>query len=67
MGKRTSVYLSDELADAVKASGIPPAELIRRGLDVSPSAQVPEIETMRRALALFGRVVDQLERRAREE
>ncbi|HEV2255380.1 MAG TPA: hypothetical protein VGS06_19540 [Streptosporangiaceae bacterium] len=33
MGRKTSVYLSDELADRVKASGVAPAELIRRGLD----------------------------------
>ena len=33
MGKRTSVYLSDELAERVKASGLAPAELMRRGLD----------------------------------
>lgn len=32
MGLRTSVYLSDELAAMWKASGIPLAELVRRGL-----------------------------------
>jgi hypothetical protein len=32
VGKRTSVYLSDGLAAAVEASGVPLAELIRRGL-----------------------------------
>jgi hypothetical protein len=33
MGRKTSVYLSDELDERVKASGVTPAELIRRGLD----------------------------------
>jgi hypothetical protein len=32
MGQRGSVYLADDLAAAVKASGQPLAELIRRGL-----------------------------------
>ena len=32
MGNRTSVYLDDDLQAAVKASGTPLAELIRRGL-----------------------------------
>lgn len=32
MGLRTSVYLSDELAAMWKASGVPLAEVIRRGL-----------------------------------
>jgi hypothetical protein len=32
MGQRTSVYLDDGLQAAVKASGVPPGELIRRGL-----------------------------------
>jgi hypothetical protein len=36
MGKRTSVYLTDELAAAVKASGVPLAELVRRGLAATP-------------------------------
>jgi hypothetical protein len=41
MGQRTSVYLDDDLAAAVKASGIPLAELVRRGLAAStaPAAQ----------------------------
>ena len=30
-GERTSVYLTADLAKAVKASGVPLAELIRRG------------------------------------
>lgn len=33
MAKKTSAYLSDELAERVKASGVPLGELIRRGLD----------------------------------
>jgi hypothetical protein len=32
MGQRSSVYLADDLAAAVKASGTPLGELIRRGL-----------------------------------
>ena len=41
MGQRSSVYLADDLAAAVKASGVPLAELVRRGLaagtaDVAP-------------------------------
>jgi hypothetical protein len=34
-GERTSVYLAADLAAAVKASGTPLAELIRRGLTAS--------------------------------
>jgi len=60
MGKKTSIYLSDELAEAVKASGVRPAELIRRGLDVR-EPMPPEIETMREALPLFRRTVAWLE------
>ena len=45
MGVRTSVYLSDGLHAAVKASGLPLAELVRRGLD----ARVPEVESARLA------------------
>ena len=33
MGQRTSIYLSDDLAAMVKASRIPLAELVRRGLN----------------------------------
>jgi hypothetical protein len=49
VGRKTSVYLSDELAERVRASGVSPAELIRRGLD----AGEPEpLEVMlRRVLA----------------
>jgi hypothetical protein len=34
MAQKTSLYLSDELAARIKDSGLPPAELIRRGLDL---------------------------------
>ena len=33
MGKRTSVYLSDGLYDAWRASGVPLSELVRQALD----------------------------------
>jgi hypothetical protein len=32
MGKRTSVYLTDSLAEGVDASGLGLAEIVRRGL-----------------------------------
>jgi hypothetical protein len=32
MGQRSSIHLADDLAAAVKASGTPLAELVRRGL-----------------------------------
>jgi hypothetical protein len=32
MGKRTSVYLADDLAAAVDKTGLPLAELVRRGI-----------------------------------
>ena len=35
MGQRTSVYLDDDLSAAVKAAGVPLAELVRRGLAAS--------------------------------
>jgi hypothetical protein len=35
VGRKTSVYLTDDLAESVKASGVPLAELIRRGLSAS--------------------------------
>jgi hypothetical protein len=41
VGKRTSVYLSDGLAAAVSASGVPLAELIRRGLGAGSTAEPP--------------------------
>jgi hypothetical protein len=44
MGTRTSVYLDDDLKAAVKASGVPLAELIRRGLtaEADRGAHIPE-------------------------
>ena len=36
MGRRTSIYLSDELDEAWRASGVKLAELVRRGLAVDP-------------------------------
>jgi hypothetical protein len=44
MGQRTSVYLDDSLQAAAKASGIPLAELVRRGLAVGaePATQATE-------------------------
>lgn len=47
-GRKTSVYLSEELSAQVEASGVPLAELIRRGL----AADEPEPleDTIRRIL-----------------
>ncbi len=36
MGKKTSVYLHDQLAAEVEASGLPLAKLIQRGVAVAP-------------------------------
>jgi hypothetical protein len=44
MGQRSSVYLADDLAAAVKTSGQPLAELIRRGLAAS-TAEVAQSAT----------------------
>jgi hypothetical protein len=41
MGQRSSVYLADDLAAAVKASGTPLAELVRRGLTTG-TAEAPQ-------------------------
>ena len=41
MGQRSSVYLADDLAAAVKASGVPLAELIRRGLTAGTAEAAP--------------------------
>jgi hypothetical protein len=38
-GKRTSVYLTPQLAAAVKASGLPLATLLRRALELPPEAE----------------------------
>ena len=43
MGKRTSVYLSDELAAGVAASGAGLAELVRRGLGAALPGGVPPV------------------------
>ena len=40
MGKRTSIYLSDDQAAAVKASGLSLGELVRRGLNVGNGEDV---------------------------
>jgi hypothetical protein len=41
MGERTSIYLATDLRDAVKASGVPLAEFVRRGLagSTAPTSQ----------------------------
>jgi hypothetical protein len=39
MGQRTSVYLTADLEERVKASGAGLAELIKRGLDAAPLEQ----------------------------
>jgi hypothetical protein len=44
MGQRSSVYLADDLAAAVKASGVPLAELIHRGL-ATGTAEVAQSAT----------------------
>jgi hypothetical protein len=41
MGQRTSVYLDDDLHAAVKASDVPLAELVRRGLAASSASEEP--------------------------
>ncbi len=41
MGQRSSVYLADDLAAEVKASAVPLAELVRRGLTAG-TAQAPQ-------------------------
>ena len=57
-GERISVYLSTDLAAAVKASGTPLAELIRRGLtagtaEVAPSAKNTLITSSSSPLAVL--------------
>ena len=66
MGERTSVYLATDLRDAVKASGVPLAGLVRRGLaagagdlkqpapcPAAPSlAGIPECEPSRGAICI---------------
>ena len=46
MGKRTSIYLSDDQAAAVKASGLRLGELLNRGLERSSELE----DTLRRVL-----------------
>lgn len=47
-GRKTSVYLSEELSAQVEASGVPLAELIRRGL--AANEPEPLEDTIRRIL-----------------
>ena len=49
MGKKTSVYLSDEQAERLRASSLPLAEVIRRGLDAVAPEQ-PDLEAMLRRI-----------------
>ena len=52
MGLRTSVYLSGELAAMWRASGVPLAELIRRGLSAGgPVDEVTLRQVLREELA----------------
>lgn len=46
MGRRTSVYLSDDLVEAVEASGVPLADLIRKGLGLAPCETVAGIQVL---------------------
>lgn len=43
MGRKTSVWLPDDLAERVRESGVPLAELIRRGLEAGQPAAVFEV------------------------
>lgn len=57
MGKKTSVYLTDDLAAAVAASGVGIGELVRRGLNW-------EAVTIRQAAAeAVEQVSDELDKR----
>ena len=48
--RKISVYLNDELAARVRASGVPLSELVRRGLEAS-EREAPDLEaTLRRVL-----------------
>lgn len=50
VGKKSSVWLSDELVAGWKASRLPLAELVRRGLEMeSPGGQLDEA-TLRRVV-----------------
>lgn len=56
-GKKTSVYLTEDILKAVEASGLSPAQLVKYALDClnDPDKALP---TMRRALAMFTRLTD---------
>lgn len=63
MGKKTSVYLSTELAGRVETSGLPISELVRRGLDAG-EPQSAEV-TLTRLLDGWGeRILQRLDRSA---
>ena len=44
-GRRTSIYLTEELEAAVKASGLPIVELIRRGLGIAASDRAVKVSS----------------------
>ena len=46
MGKRSSIYLSEELEAAVKASGLPVVELIRRGLGTAAPERATKVPSL---------------------
>ena len=48
-GRRTSIYLREELEAAVKASGLPIAELIRRGLGTAAPERAVRVPSPGRA------------------
>jgi hypothetical protein len=54
MAKKTSVYLNDELEQAVRDSGLPLTELVRRGLDRA------DPQAVRSGLRLLSTVAAQL-------
>ena len=56
-GERTSVYLAADLAGAVKASGIPLAELVRRGLNTG-TAETPQPSGPGPAVSPLGAISD---------
>ena len=53
MSKRTSVYLSDELAAVVDAADVPLAELVRRGI----GAGAPDERALREVARLAAEAV----------
>ena len=50
MGRKTSVWLSDDLEAAWRASGLPLAELVRRGLGLEAAGGPVDEPTLRRAV-----------------